>query len=84
MTNQTQTAGQTAPGEVLPSGTAPKMPGLGQVQRQVAELRQTLQSLMLDKQYADGEIITASAALDAQLEDYFHTITDKQPGLRTF
>lgn len=61
------------------------MPGLQQVQQQVAGLRQTLQQLMADKQYADGEILTASATLDAQLEDYYRTLTDKkQPGMRTF
>jgi hypothetical protein len=55
------------------------------VQSQVADLRRTLQALMMDEQYADGEIITASAALDAQLEDYYRTLADKkQPGMRTF
>ncbi len=71
------TAGQTT--------TAAQMPGLQQVQQQVAALRQTLQTLMMEKQYADGEIVTASAVLDAQLEDYHRTLSDKkQPGMRTF
>lgn len=67
--------------EAVPAG----MPGLQQVQRQVTALRQSLQDLMLNRQYADGEIMTASAALDAQLEDYYRTLTDKkQPGMRTY
>ncbi|MDR7865951.1 MAG: hypothetical protein RIN56_03980 [Sporomusaceae bacterium] len=71
------TAGQTT--------AAAQMPGLQQVRQQVAALRQTLQTLMMEKQYADGEIVTASAALDAQLEDYDRTLSDKkQPGMRTF
>ncbi len=75
------TVGQS--GQIQP-GVAAKTQDLGQVQRQVADLRRTLQALMMDDQYADGEIITASAALDAELEDYYHTITEKQPGLKTF
>lgn len=62
-----------------------QMPGLQQVQQQVTALRQTLQTLMMERQYADAEIVTASAALDAQLEDYYRTLSDKkQPGMRTF
>lgn len=61
------------------------MQGLHQVQQQVAALRQTLQGLMHDKQYADGEILTATATLDVQLEDYYRTLSDKkQPSMRTF
>ncbi len=74
--NTLATAGQT---------TVAQMPGLRQVQQQVAALRQTLQNLMMEQQYADAEIVTASAALDAQLEDYYRTLSDKkQPGMRTF
>lgn len=85
MTSQTQAAGQAGSGQAQAGQTTAQMPGLQQVQRQVAELRQTLQTLMMDKQYADGEIITASAAIDAQLEDYYRTLSDKKmPSMRTF
>lgn len=70
---------------VTNQGVAGQMAGVQQVQQQVDSLRRTLQDLMMNKQYADGEIITASAALDAQLQDYSRTLSDKkQPGLRTF
>ena len=83
-TDTTNMTSQAVPGQIVGQAAA-QMPGLQQVQRQVADLRQTLQSLMMDEQYADGEIITASAALDAQLEDYYRTLSDKkQPGMRTF
>jgi hypothetical protein len=71
-------------GQSMPAQTVSRMSGIEQVQRQVADLRQTLQELMLDDRHADGGIISASAVLDAQLEDYSRTITEKQPGLRTF
>jgi hypothetical protein len=77
------TPGQAASGQNQ-SGAA-QMPGLARVRQQVAGLRQTLHTLMADAQYADGEIVTASATLDAQLEDYDRTLSDKkQPGMRTF
>ncbi len=85
MQSQAGAAGQSVPGQTQPGPAAAQMPGLRQVQSQVADLRRTLQALMMDEQYADGEIITASAALDAQLEDYYRTLADKkQPGMRTF
>jgi len=62
-----------------------QMPGFQQVQQQVATLRQTLQDLMMNEQYVDGEIMTASAALDIQLEDYYRTLSDKkQPSMKSF
>lgn len=80
--------GQVAAGQVQDlqaQGATSQMPGLQQVQQQVASLRETLQELMHDKQYADGEIMTASATLDAQLEDYYRRLSDKkQPSMRTF
>ncbi len=77
------TSGQPVAGQNQSS--AAQMPGLARVRQQVADLRQTLHTLMADAQYADGEIVTASAALDAQLEDYDRTLSDKkQPGMRTF
>ncbi len=79
---------QSATGQVQgmqDQGVTSQMPGLQQVQQQVASLRQALQGRMHDKQYADGEIMTASATLDAQLEDYYRTLSDKkQPSMRTF
>lgn len=93
-TTQTTTGQATSriiPGQPVPTqaaqgqNTGAQMPGLQQVQQQVTALRQTLQTIMMEKQYADGEIVTASAALDAQLEDYDRTLSDKkQPGMRTF
>lgn len=68
-------------------GQAPtsQMAGFQQVQQQVATLRQTLQDLMMNEQYVDGEIMTASAALDIQLEDYYRTLSDKkQPSMKSF
>jgi hypothetical protein len=86
-----QTTGRIIPGQsvtaqaVQGQNNGTQMPGFQQVQQQVVALRQTLQTLMMEKQYADGEIVTASAALDAQLEDYYRTLSDKkQPGMRTF
>lgn len=66
-------------------GTAGQMPGVQRVHQQVEELRQTLQDLMMNKQYADGEIVSASADLDLQLQSYARMLNDKkQPSLRTF
>jgi hypothetical protein len=83
-----QTSNLVAPGQSAASQNqsgAAQMPGFSRVRQQVAGIRQTLHTLMADTQYADGEIITASAALDAQLEDYERTLSDKkQPGMRTF
>jgi len=52
---------------------------------QVKELRQQLHDLMQNSNSADAEMITASTVLDAQLEDYAHTIDEKRiPSMRTF
>lgn len=78
-------ASQAMNNQAMNQTMASQMPGVQKVQQQVSELRQTLQDLMMNKQYADGEIITASAALDAQLQDYSRTLSDKkQPSMRTF
>lgn len=62
-----------------------QMAGFQQVKQQVATLRQTLQDLMMNEQYVDGEIMTASAALDIQLEDYYRTLSDqREPSMRSF
>ncbi len=80
-----QVVGRTVTAQAAGQNTGTPMPGLQQVQQQVAALRQTLQALMADKQSADGEIITATAVLDTQLEDYTRTLSaKKQPALRTF
>lgn len=66
-------------------GTPGLIPGVQRVHQQVEELRQTLQDLMMNKQYADGEIISASADLDLQLQSYSRMLNDKkQPSMRTF
>ena len=73
--------GQTTSAQNPPS----QMPGFGEVQQQIAGLRQTLQGLMGEAQYADGETVSAAATLDAQLEDFSRRLADKkQPGMRTF
>lgn len=92
MTNQSS-ANQAAQNQatsgqsVQSQGQTPtsQMAGFQQVQQQVATLRQTLQDLMMNEQYVDGEIMTASAALDIQLEDYYRTLSDKkQPSMKSF
>lgn len=78
---QTQGAGQAMQNQ----GTQGQMPGVQRVHQQVEELRQTLQDLMMNKQYADGEIVSASADLDLQLQNYSRMLNDKkQPSMRTF
>ncbi len=65
--------------------SASQLEGFQQVKQQVATLRQTLQDLMMNEQYVDGEIMTASAALDIQLEDYYRTLSDqREPSMRSF
>lgn len=86
-TNQSTQNNAAAAQSLQNQGQAPtsQMAGFQQVQQQVATLRQTLQDLMMNEQYVDGEIMTASAALDIQLEDYYRTLSDKkQPSLKTF
>ena len=86
MANQANqsTRNNAAAGQSLQAPTS-QMAGFQQVQQQVATLRQTLQDLMMNEQYVDGEIMNASAALDIQLEDYYRTLSDKkQPGMKSF
>lgn len=52
---------------------------------QVKALRQQLTQLIQNSNSADAEIITASSTLATQLEDYAHTLNEKQnPSMRTF
>ena len=77
---QTQTMGQAAQNQATAV-----MPGVQKVKQQVDDLRQTLQDLMMNQQYADGEIVLASADLDQQLQSYSRMLNDKkQPSMRTF
>lgn len=77
---QTQNMGQASQSQ----GTA-VMPGVQKVKQQVDGLRETLQDLMMNQQYADGEIVLASADLDQQLQSYSRMLNDKkQPSMRTF
>lgn len=77
---QTQNMGQAVQSQG-PAG----MPGVQKVKQQVDDLRQTLQDLMMNQQYADGEIVLASADLDQQLQGYSRMLNDKkQPSMRTF
>lgn len=74
---------QNQPVNQTPAQTA--MPGLARTLTQVEQLRETLQELMMDEQYADGEILTASAGLDQELQNYERVLSDKkQPSMRTF
>lgn len=78
-------AGQLAARNAAGEAPSSKMPGFGAVQQQIDGLRQTLHGLMAEAGYADGEIISAAATLDTQLEDFSRRLTDKkQPSLRTF
>jgi hypothetical protein len=86
-----QSSAPGLPGQIVasrtmePDSASLQMSGLIQVERQIADLRQTLNTLMMDKQHADGGVVSASAVLDAQLEDYSRAIRDKKrPGMMTF
>lgn len=84
-TDQSQRPGLIVGQNPVGSVSRSKMPGFQNVQQQINELRQTLHTLMVDTQYADGEIVATAATLDAELEDFSRRLADKkQPGLRTF
>lgn len=61
------------------------MQNVSDVTQQVEALRQKLHDLMQNKNYADAEIITASATLDTQLEEYAQMLQEKRmPTIRSF
>lgn len=61
------------------------MENVANVTQQVAVLRQQLRDLMQNKSYADAEIISASATLDIQLQEFSTMLREKrQTSMRSF
>jgi hypothetical protein len=61
------------------------MDQISDVTQQVDALRKVIHSLMSDKDYADTEIMNASAVLDTQLEEYAYRLREKRmPNIKSF